>query len=58
MVNLEAVGIQRKTIWNKYCRNRAAGCEMDSTGSGQDSTAGSSEHSNELFGSIKDGEFD
>jgi len=52
MVNLEAVGIQRKTIWNKYCRNRAAGCEMDSTGSGQDSTAGSSEHSNELFGSI------
>jgi hypothetical protein len=37
-------------------KNSVWGCELDSSGSGQGSVAGSYEHGNECSGFIKDGE--
>jgi hypothetical protein len=39
-------------------REMALGCELDSSGSGQEVVSGSCEHGNEHSGSIKGGEFD
>jgi len=38
-------------------KNKVGKCELDSTGAGHGPMVGSDEHSNEISGSIKGGEF-
>jgi hypothetical protein len=53
----EDLGVDGRTILNWILGNRVGGCGLDSSGTGQGPMAGSCEHVNKPFGSIKGGEF-